>query len=349
MKNYGLNITKKRKRLLVNLFLTFSLLFTMAAESGASSYITTKDFMLDDNRDMIEMGGFSTQASLLPPLEELLPWNSYDIGLPSNTRNYTNQVEDANLIDYIAIDIYSRGNSMSYGEFLELTNPYLDDMEYIFADGEGDTWIYTWSNKSCVGGCPIEHEIPDDVGFPFEDIPTNPDGFLAQARYYSDTQAAQESKVKFEGYWELVDGQALQSNNGGRISQAYTVTSGVDISAAYSLAETIGTKISTESGFLFGKVSTEINNAITETFSFARGISQYSSATTTFNFGDINPNGIPYIGGIYQLVGTYSAVPGQRIKNLINNLNREFYARHKSEISVQDVLYRQVQIDYIEP
>ena len=60
-----------------------------------------------------------------------------------------------------------------------------------------------------------------------------------------------------------------------------------------------------EGASLFG-----INESLTETFSNYQTIQLRETVSTEYQFGNNEPNGIPYIGGVYQLLGEYSITPG---------------------------------------
>ncbi|NDI33150.1 hypothetical protein [Chengkuizengella sediminis] len=303
-----------------------------ASEMGNQN-ITVKDLKLENGK-MIEIDGNEKLSGILPPLQELLPWNSYNIGLPSDTQNYaTNQTGLP--LDYVTV-VITTGDPQQYtfqkDHLLAVipTNAEIkmyNALEYGFKD-----W-YFWKNNIFLG-----YLLPNDI---------------IEVRLPVNHTYTQDTEIQFDGYWKLVNNKTLSSSNGGRISEAYTLSSGFSASQAYSLAETLGVKLSTEIGGPFAKVSAEVNASLTETFSNAQTITETDSNTTTYNFGESNPNGIPFAAGIYQLMGQYTVDPSENLQDYIEYLEQitpdKFMVDIKPSISYANDNFRLIQIDYIGP
>ncbi|MEW9503315.1 hypothetical protein [Jeotgalibacillus marinus] len=335
---------RKAKGLLVRFMLIVGLLFTALIPNSASAEklghleITTKDFYVEDGK-LKEFNNSINKTSLnkasLPPLDELIPDDAYVKGLPSNTLDFPAK-EITAPIDYLALVFNLNGKNMTAGQlFLHAPDADL----YVFKTSPDDEMPMQLSHAE------METYPPGNRIYPAfgEDI---------EVRYYKDHPLVDQAKIQFVGYWELVGGKSLSSNTGSRISESYTMGSGIDITEAYELASTIGVTIGSEVGFDYAKLSAELSHSITETFGYSQTISQIEEVTTTFNFGNEDPNGIPYIGGVYQLKGEYLVKePGPDLKIRLDFLNSygDFPAKLKPDFYYDNNHYRQIQADYIEP
>ncbi|MEW9502792.1 hypothetical protein [Jeotgalibacillus marinus] len=309
---------------------------SVSAEELGELRVSSKDFYVEGG-ELKEI--YNVNKALLPPLDELIPWDAYlSNSLPSNTYDFP-ALETLEPIDYLALVFDVNGREMT-AEQLYLHAPDAD--LYVFKTSpDDDGMIMQLSRDEMERYTPGAQRIYPAFGE--KDI---------EVRYYKDHPIVDDqAKVQFVGYWEIL-GSTVSDNTGRRIVRTYTSSSGVDKTSALELAATVGVSVGLEVGPDWGKLRTELSLALSGAIGYSNTISEYDEVSTAHYFGLDVPNGIPYIGGVYQLKGEYLVKdPGPDLKIRLDFLNTygDFPAKLKPDFYYDNDHYRQIQADYKEP
>ncbi|MEW9502414.1 hypothetical protein [Jeotgalibacillus marinus] len=333
---------RKSKSLLVSFLSIVVLSFTVNSASAEEKVvgdleISSNDFYVEDDGKINNI----INKSSLPLLEEIIPNDAYYTGIPSNTKNFaTRQISDP--FDYVGLDFYYN-QPMTYGELyrdnkeaelfiLPLYNGTTGYEEKILQNDEMALYSLLFSDVI------IKKSGSDGAPFEFGEL-------MAGVRYHPSSTIAQDTKVQLGEYWELVNDKSLSSSNGSRISESYSISSGFSLTEAYELSHTLGlTQYETN----WMTILLTLNESLGEKFSNSQTITETETVTTTFNFGNVDPNGIPYIGGIYQLLSEFTVIPGTNMQEHINNLTPYWDARPSTVVIYSNNHYRQLQADFYE-
>ncbi|SDW71198.1 hypothetical protein SAMN05444487_105194 [Marininema mesophilum] len=129
------------------------------------------------------------------------------------------------------------------------------------------------------------------------------------------------TKLKRETRYELVKSSVVDRAAQYNFSQA--VRHGVAKSDLFGFSSTIGSKVSVETGggFLPGKVTAELSTELTSKFEKNITVTNETTTTESFTAPKVdNPDYKEpvYTGAAYQLKSTYTVVPGDGLKELIN-------------------------------
>ncbi|MEI5908676.1 hypothetical protein WAK64_16635 [Bacillus spongiae] len=329
---------KKIKGLVVSVLLAFVIIYaslipnrTIASEIP-ESFITTKDFKLENGKVEWIDNNNKSQKTLLPPLEDILPWDSYDKGLPKNTKDRA-VTGTGDVVEYVGINVIKKtnGKGMTWGQLWNMNN---NAYEFVLYDNQrkekylaSKKWVHLLASLN-----------------PNSEVPMSSEGFITQIRYHKDSGKAEGTKIQFDGYWKLVE-NAVSNNNGNEITKTFSSEYGVDLETANEFSYTLGLSAGVEAGFTDIVTATyEINHEFSYAYSWGQTITESNSWEDSFTFG--NDSGLPFIGGVYQLIGNYKVIPGNKMQTKVNNLKEKGWnASLAPEFKYSDNLYRQIQID----
>ncbi|MEW9503319.1 hypothetical protein [Jeotgalibacillus marinus] len=312
--------------IIVGLLLTVPFFTNSASAEGLGDpEITSKDFYIEDGK-MKEIDD-SLNISSLPPLEELLEYENMLL----HTRGFP-ATEMADPVDHIAVVFHPTIN-LPMTMFYDLAQ---DADLFIINDGYLE---FRWTNAE------MKKHITDfPGGYIHPNIP------LVEARYYKDNPLVSDTKVQFDGYWQR--GDVVSHSNGNHIKRTYTFTSGIELTEAYSMTETLGIDINLTLGPPWAQVETSINRELSEAFSNAQTVTETQTVSTEYTFGVDGGNGIPYSAAVYQLMGDYKIVPGENLKKRLDDLETFPFVRFSLKPDTNGVAndyYRAVQVNDIEP
>ncbi|MGM7682666.1 phage head spike fiber domain-containing protein [Cytobacillus sp. Hm23] len=269
----------------------------------------------DGNKNVVDFSSSIQLLSLdnqvlLPPLEEYITENGsgYEEGLPPSTLDYQSIVE-ADLLDYVPVKM-----TISY---LDLSSFYgIDDyLEYTakeYGENVEDAYLgYIYNNKYYDDLIELfSSSITPETPFPILDVTlmVNP-----------SSKIASNSKIKQNGYWKLVSNALRSSTEGESLSIGFENSYGVSREKGYEFAQSVGVTLSLTVGggdvIPLPEVTTELSTEMSETFSQSIAIEEYFSESDTWEFKEQEG---AYIGGIYNLRGQYSIVPGANLNSFID-------------------------------
>ncbi|CAI8883724.1 MULTISPECIES: hypothetical protein [Bacillus] len=195
--------------------------------------------------------------------------------------------EDGKLIDYVYVDKVAKSNGARvYG----ITGNANDKYKIIKADGN---WLKDGESYEKTGN-------KGDVLYTIA-IPKN-DPIL------------EDTKLKKEVNWKLIDSNVVDKNSGYHWSKA--VTSGVSHNVTVGLSYTIGMEVGLEG-------IAKVNQSLTASFGYGVTLNSESTVTKTFDF---NPKPTDYAydqyrTALYQQVATYSVIPGGKLQKWMSDQN----------------------------
>lgn len=124
------------------------------------------------------------------------------------------------------------------------------------------------------------------------------------------SEAAKGTIVQMEEYWQLLTSSIVPANTPH--TTTWTVTSGISQTQAETMSFSIGAQV----GFndkITGNLSTELSRSFSESLT----ISEQESISEQFPF---NPQPQEQVCGIYQLMQTYSVIPGENLQKTLMSI-----------------------------
>lgn len=310
---------------LASVFLSM-LLFVSALSmdvSASSNGVSSTDFKVIDG-EMVEIES-DINSSFLPPLDELIPEDAYRKGLPFDTKEHKT-MEEGHPVDYI-------GAELNTG----LINAY--QLIRKFPQAKGFTNTGDYGNELYL---PMMYY--EEMAAIYGDSPFGPKFRITEVRYKTNTWFSEDSIITYEEYWNLVGKETVASGVGGRISKSFTTTHGFAESESRTLVETIGLNVPIGGWHEYLPLLADLNYELRNTFTSYQVITESYTKTNEYHWGDFNPNGIPYIGGLYQLHSQYTIEPDPLIENEMNNSGYSY--EFKPVVEQKGNHYRVIQADY---
>lgn len=194
--------------------------------------------------------------------------------------------EDGKLIDYVYVDKVAKSNGARvYG----ITGNANDKYKIIKADGN---WLKDGESYEKTGN-------KGDVLYTIA-IPKN-DPIL------------EDTKLKKEVNWKLIDSNVVDKNSGYHWSKA--VTSGISHNVTVGLSYTIGMEVGLEG-------VAKVNQSLTASFGYGVTLNSESTVTKTFDFNPKTDYAYDqYRTALYQQVATYSVTPGEKLQKWMSEQN----------------------------
>ena len=119
--------------------------------------------------------------------------------------------------------------------------------------------------------------------------------------------AAQGTIIQLEEYWQLLTSSIVPADTPH--TTTWTVTSGISQTQAETMSFSIGAQVGFNDG-ITGNLSTELSKSFSESVT----VSEQQSISEEFPF---NPQPQEQVCGIYQLMQTYSIIPGENLQKAL--------------------------------
>ncbi|WP_442869018.1 hypothetical protein [Bacillus sp. BP-3] len=201
-------------------------------------------------------------------------------------REWHVSTDDGALIDYVYVDVVAKQNGARvYG----IKGNVNDKYKIVKADG---TWLKDGEEYEKTGN---KGEVLYSIAIPKTD------------------PILEDTKLKKELNWKLIDSNIVDKNSGYHWSKA--VTSGISHNVTVGLSYTIGMEVGLEG------IAT-VNQSLTASFGYGVTLNSEETVTKTFDF---NPKPDyaydQYRTALYQQVATYSVVPGEKLQKWMSEQN----------------------------
>ncbi|PGD93329.1 hypothetical protein [Bacillus pseudomycoides] len=194
--------------------------------------------------------------------------------------------EDGKLIDYVYVDVVAKSNGARvYGLKMDANSKH----KILKADG---TWLKVGEEYEKTGN---KGEVLYTIAIPKND------------------PILEDTKLKKEVNWKLIDSNIVDKNSGYHWSKA--VTSGISHNVTVGLSYTIGMEVGLEG------IAT-VNQSLTASFGYGVTLNSEETVTKTFDFNPKYDYAYDqYRTALYQQVATYSVVPGEKLQKWMSEQN----------------------------
>ncbi|MBD5798237.1 hypothetical protein BHU24_27595 [Bacillus pseudomycoides] len=192
--------------------------------------------------------------------------------------------EDGKLIDYVYVDVVAKSNGARvYGLKMDANSKH----KILKADG---TWLKVGEEYEKTGN---KGEVLYTIAIPKND------------------PILEDTKLKKEVNWKLIDSNIVDKNSGYHWSKA--VTSGISHNVTVGLSYTIGMEVGLEG-------VAKVNQSLTASFGYGVTLNSESTVTKTFDFNPKTDYAYDqYRTALYQQVATYSVIPGEKLQKWMSD------------------------------